>query len=308
MKIDCAVVGCGAIGSRADSHAPSDWVLTHAGACRRHESTALVAGVDPNDDHRRAFEDEWGCPSYATLERLFERHAPDLICVSTPSESHETVVSEIIENGVRGILCEKPLAPTLEAAQRLVKSCTDVSLVVNYTRRFVPGCRRLRDKLHDGDIGSPRLGQFVYTKDFLENGSHMVDLARWWFGEPDDVTTFDDGPVDASMRFGETRCHIHGVPTDAYSHVRADVFGTTGSIHLIDNGKYGRVQQIGGNEMFPSFRKLREESVRRTGYQTAMLAVLDDLVDAVEEGTTSQCDGAEALRTQRLCERIASGD
>ena len=54
------IVGCGNIAGGFDEQGPTDHVLTHAGAYRRHPGFEVVACVEPNRGRRQAFMSHWG--------------------------------------------------------------------------------------------------------------------------------------------------------------------------------------------------------------------------------------------------------
>ena len=54
---------------------------------------------------------------------------------------------------------------------------------MNYTRRFVPEIRSIREAIKSGNYGAFLTGTGYYGKGLLHNGSHMVDLLQFLVGE-----------------------------------------------------------------------------------------------------------------------------
>lgn len=135
----------------------------------------------------------------------------DAISVCTPHPTHEAVVTEAAAAGVH-ILCEKPLATDLAAAERMVKAAErqGVTLAVVFQRRYWPGAQALSDAIEDGRLGRPMLGhcQVLLHRgtDYYDSAAwrgtwaadgggvlmtqaiHYIDLLQWFMGEPVEVS------------------------------------------------------------------------------------------------------------------------
>ena len=86
----------------------------------------------------------------------------DAVTVAVPTESHLEVAMAFIERGVH-VLVEKPLARTVEEADRLVAAAASraVTLAVGHTERFNPAVVAARQLLHGPRfIEAHRLGTF----------------------------------------------------------------------------------------------------------------------------------------------------
>jgi predicted dehydrogenase len=80
----------------------------------------------------------------------------DAVYVATPPAFHEEYVNAAVEFG-KHVLCEKPLAAELDAAERMVEACADAGVVfmTAYRLRTEPAVRRMRELIADGAIGEP---------------------------------------------------------------------------------------------------------------------------------------------------------
>lgn len=87
---------------------------------------------------------------------MLDRERPEIVSIASPPDLHAQQIVDCAEHGVRGIFCEKPLAPTLREADELIRVCEErgVKLTINHARRGDPYVRRTRDLLAAGEIGT----------------------------------------------------------------------------------------------------------------------------------------------------------
>jgi D-apiose dehydrogenase len=143
-------------------------------------------------------------------EEMLDRTEPDLVDIITTPESHLGLVGIAAQRRIP-MICQKPLAPTLEEAQRLVETAerSEVLLVAHENWRFKPWNREIARLLEAGAIGTPynisfrmrpgdgqgphayldRQPYFQRMPRFLihETGIHAIDVFRFLMGEIDGV-------------------------------------------------------------------------------------------------------------------------
>jgi len=110
------------------------------------------------------------------------------------------------------VLCEKPLAHTPEAAERMAAAAAESDAVagVAFNYRFLPAIRRAKELVAAGELGEIRSFRGRYLQDWLVDptepwswrldedtagsgalgdlGAHVIDLARYLAGELDRVS------------------------------------------------------------------------------------------------------------------------
>ena len=135
----------------------------------------------------------------------------DALSVCTPHPTHETVVTEAAAAGVH-VLCEKPVATDVAAAERMVLAAErhNVTFGVVFQRRFWPGAQALRAAIDDGRLGTPMLGHcqvllhrgtgYYNAADWrgtwaadgggvlMTQAIHYIDLLQWFMGDPVEVS------------------------------------------------------------------------------------------------------------------------
>jgi predicted dehydrogenase len=183
-SLGVAVIGVGSMGRR------------HAENVRKFPELRLVAVADTRAEAARSVADALGC-SWSVQPEEALRH-PDCraAIIATSADTHADLVVLAASLG-RDVLCEKPLALTVEDAQRAIAVARQakVRLQTGFMRRYDPGYAAAKDAIAAGRIGRPLLftavsrdrepGPPAYLRSpgnggiFLDSGVHDYDLARW---------------------------------------------------------------------------------------------------------------------------------
>jgi predicted dehydrogenase len=144
-KARLASIGAGMIGQ---VHARVAAGMRERGEC---EYVALC-DMDPA---KELLASELGVKYYRDHRQMMEKEKPDGVIVSVPNEAHEAVGTECAERGLH-IFMEKPIATTLESADRLIASArkNSVRILVGHHRRFNPLINTARDTIRSGELGN----------------------------------------------------------------------------------------------------------------------------------------------------------
>jgi predicted dehydrogenase len=147
-----------------------------------------------------------GWDGYETdFHKLVTRDDIDLVDVSTPGYMHKEVVLAALAAG-KHVICEKPLANTLDEAQEMLSAARQAGTinVVNFNYRRVPAIQFAKKLIEDGAIGEIRHWRAVYLQDWLNDpkaplawrlkkelagsgalgdiGAHILDLSLFLVG------------------------------------------------------------------------------------------------------------------------------
>jgi len=157
--------------------------------------------VDHDAGRAVALAARFGAAVARSFEELVE--AVDVVDVCTPTDQHAAIAIRAAEAG-RHVICEKPLARTVEDGEAMVAACehAGVRLFVAHVVRFFPEYVAARRVVEDGQIGDPavlRLKRASFRPrraaghwffDEAQSGGMIVDLmihdfdyARWVAGE-----------------------------------------------------------------------------------------------------------------------------
>lgn len=143
---------------------------------------------------------------YTDYTRMLDATTPDIVLVGTPNASHLPMTLAAAQHGCH-VICEKPLAPTLHAAEQMVAAAERAAIrtAVNFTFRSIGAARYAKHLLDEGRVGRITHVSLLYLQDIRHGpdrpkvwrmetetagagalgdvGSHAIDLVRWWCGE-----------------------------------------------------------------------------------------------------------------------------
>jgi len=183
-----AIVGCGGIAN------------AYVRALAEIRGVRLCAVVDPDDQARANLLEAHGADA-ASLPDLDDLPAVDAALVLSPPNTHEKLACALLDRGVH-VLCEKPLAPSVDAAKRMLAraQAADRRLMMGSKFRYTPDVTAARGLLDDGVCGEVILYENVFCSHvdmtqrwnsvadisgggvLIDNGCHSVDLARYLLG------------------------------------------------------------------------------------------------------------------------------
>ena len=136
-----AVIGAGVMGRK---HAE---LIAAAGVCS-------LAGIGDVDSARSSLAEEFNVPFYQDIEELLERERPQGAIIATPNGSHAALTEVCARRSVH-VLIEKPIADSLDGAQRIVKVAdeTGIRVLVGHHRRHSPLIQKARSIIQSGALG-----------------------------------------------------------------------------------------------------------------------------------------------------------
>jgi D-apiose dehydrogenase len=117
----------------------------------------VVAIADPARAAAEGRAARYGIPAvYSSVEKMLDDAQLDAIDVAAPRDSHAPICRMAARHGL-AILCQKPLAPTLQEATELVTELGGrVRLMVHENWRFRPHYRQVHAWIREGRIGDIR--------------------------------------------------------------------------------------------------------------------------------------------------------
>ena len=178
---------------------------SHLAAYREVATIEVVAAAEPCSERLKEMARRWGVRPYGNAAEMLDAEELDICCVLTPAATHREITEFVASQGVH-VLCEKPLALTLQDARAMIDACTaaGVRLAYGSSYRFLPACKRAKQLIDDGAIGEisllmetciggsgpegfhdygpshyPRGGPGPGGMGLIDHGIHLVDTFCW---------------------------------------------------------------------------------------------------------------------------------
>ena len=109
----------------------------------------------------------------------------DAIYLATPNSNHTTFVVKALEAGIH-VLCEKPMAPTVEECQAMIDASrkSGAKLMIAYRLHFEEATVEAIETVREGKIGEPRFFSSVFAQQVARENSR-TDAGNWAGPMPD---------------------------------------------------------------------------------------------------------------------------
>jgi predicted dehydrogenase len=124
--------------------------------------------------------------AFNDARRMLAAARPDAVVISTTAPSHCQFVCASAAAGVRYILCEKPMASSLEECDRMIAACraAGARLAVNHQMRFMEQYTDIKALIDTPEFGGLR-SMVVAASNFglAMNGSHYFEAFRYLANE-----------------------------------------------------------------------------------------------------------------------------
>ena len=310
--------------------AGAGWVSEHhldAWATLR-ERARVVAIADPRLDAAEARAARYDIPRvYSSAEDMLAEVQLEALDIAAPREQHVPLCRLAAQRGL-AILCQKPLAPTLQEAEALVAELGQIRLMVHENWRFRPHYRLIRSWLQQGRIGDVRTVLLtLFTSGLLPDANgqrpalvrqpslaslermllmevliHHIDVLRFLLGpltleaarlgkSCDAIRGEDRAALLLSGAQGATLCLLGDFMAHGYPPEQMDhleIFGTEGAIRL-----RGSQIVVSGHSEKTVTLDLAENY--RASYRGALTHFVDRLLDG-GEFETNPADNLETLR------------
>jgi predicted dehydrogenase len=189
MSVGVALIGTGMWGARM------------AAAAARADLRLVTCFA--RDEHRRAaFAARAGCEAAPSLEAAIEHPEVEGVLLVTPNDTHAEQAIVAAERA-RHVFVEKPIADTVDAAERMRDACAraGVALAVGHAFRRLGAARKVRELIAAGALGRVVLAEATFSLPgsfppgawrahrernpggpLMQLGIHHVDTLASWLG------------------------------------------------------------------------------------------------------------------------------
>ncbi len=313
-KIRWAILGTGKIaGVLAKAMKPSGEAVLYAVGSRSKQKAETFAHT-------------LGIPkAYGSYQEVLDDPGVQVIYNSLPNHLHCEWTLKAAQAG-KHILCEKPLACTVEECRRMIvmAEANNVLLMEAFMYRFHPQMRQVKELVESGAIGELRmirsaLSFGLYDLDnvrlkkalcggaMMDVGSYCVNFSRYIAGvEPEELFAFAhfgsesevDETVAGSLRFSRDLMAQFDCGFQTTWRSFAEVVGTEGKIDIPalwhPGGHPGKLVVVRGEDT---------KHVETKGADCYLLEV-DHLSTCVREGKSPMLPPEDGLKNMRVIQAI----
>ncbi len=249
-KVRVGIVGCGSICEHR--HAPEYHANPHV---------EIVSFFDPSRERAEKMVRLFGGRPASDYSEITRDPGIDAISDCSTNDAHHVISTDALEHG-KHVLCEKPMATTLQDARTMVEAGRKAGriLMIGYNQRLAGGHRKAKEILRTGELGRvitftttfghrgpehwsvnrSRSTWFFDAKRSVfgaagDLGIHKIDLLRWLLedefvevsslAETLDKTQEDGKPIPVNDNFVcllKTRTGIVGTLTASWTYYGAE--------------------------------------------------------------------------------------
>ena len=315
-----AVIGLGRIASTIDDEIEKydghPLPFSHIGCYVEVPEVRIVGMADPWAEQREAVERKWGLDAkYDDYKTMLRETKPDIVSVCTSTKPRAEVVVEIATGGygVKAIWAEKPLAISLEEADRMLAACREAGIVlaVNCGRRWRDGYLQAVAMIEDGLIGDLLHVQALGNCGISHNGSHLLTTmmmlagshVEWVMGEAELDPSEPDNEFEGAgyVGFANGARGYFRTFTNGPNEWAFDVTGAEGMIRFIEDGRAAEHWVFGdppdGMRGGAPARRVLPPPLRQ---RSPGVNAVYDLIDCIESGNAPKCSGHDALAALEL--------
>jgi predicted dehydrogenase len=211
----------------------------------------LVAIADAHEPFARDAAERFGYERAETSwQAIVDAPDIDVVSVAIANVLHRPVVEALLASG-KHVLCEKPLAPSVDDAKAMVAAAeaADSQSGVGFTFRRTPAINAIREQLREDTIGPVRHFNGHYWCDYAQNparpmswrykggpgsgaladiGSHMIDLGEYLCGPIASVSgaVFQTFTAERPVPLGATVGHASADVSDVTEPVENEDIAT----------------------------------------------------------------------------------
>lgn len=324
-KYRAGVIGLGRIGSTFEDDPKRVHPCTHAGALAISDTIELVAGSARTMESAERFRTRWGLKkSYTDYVQMVKDERLDIVAVATNPETHAEIIENIAPLGIKGILCEKPIALDLKEADRMIEVCREnnVVLMTMHNRRFNSIYRSAKKLIEDGTIGTvnsvvgicqgckpSKNWQSDFEGPLLHDATHLFDIMRYLFGDVEYVQSAvesenrESNIEDSAYTTIKFKNGVYGMTlvnerTD-YMRFELEIQASKGKMVLLTNEAY--LWTYADSKYASGFRELKAvdypiEPIALNAYVEAYKELCECIESGLHDDNSSTGrDGREAL-------------
>ncbi|MBI5452607.1 Gfo/Idh/MocA family oxidoreductase [Candidatus Gottesmanbacteria bacterium] len=259
----------------------------------------------------------------------------DVVLVLTYPDSHAQISIEAMKKG-KDVLCEKPLAKTLDEAKKMIEVSkkTKKILKCGFNHRHHPGVLEAYRLFKDNTIGKAVFGRGTYGivgrqglenewrsdpkivggGQLMEQGIHLVDLFCWFLGDMEKVTGFvntnfwpirplEDNGFALMQNKDGVMTSIHSSLTQWINLFVFEIYGEKGSLSIQGlGGSYGVEKLIIGQH--EQNKQFSYKTLEFRGSDISWRNEWKEFIRAIKSRKEPMGNGFDGLQAMKIIEAV----
>jgi phthalate 4,5-cis-dihydrodiol dehydrogenase len=146
-------------------------------AVEKRPEIRVTAICDLLESVRESMAARYSARPVADLETLLAGDDVDAVYIATPTDLHAQQVVAAANAG-KHVLCEKPMATTLDEAQQMIDAADRAGVVFNvgHSHSYDEPYRAMRELIASGELGRARLMHNIYYSDWVYRARRPEEL------------------------------------------------------------------------------------------------------------------------------------
>jgi predicted dehydrogenase len=294
-----------------------------------HTELAAIASLCLEDARKAA--NQFHCEAADNWEQLVQRDDIDIILVCTPPYVHAELSIMAMKNG-KHVLCEKPLTRNIQEAEEMIKTseATKRILKCGFNHRHHPAVLEAHKIMEQGLLGKLLFGRCRYGiigrpgyeeewranpamasgGQFIEQGTHAIDLFRWFFGEISEVScmtgvqfftgqSLDDNGMALFRAKNGALLTLHASLTQWKNLFSLEIFGEEGYVIIEGLGSsYGTEKLIYGKKDYNA--PFNDHLTEYRGGDSSWEAEWKEFCEAIANQRLPMGNGYDGLAAMRI--------
>jgi predicted dehydrogenase len=307
-----AVVGCGRIGTLFDFDKKNKIIRSHCGAYTNHHNTILTSVCDIDLKKAKKAKEQWNIDSYYNdHNEMLDREDIDILSICTHPDSHEEIVNDAVNSGVKAIFCEKPISHNMDSALKIFELCksNNIKLAINHYRRWDPYFVNLKNEIINMKFGKLQHINFYYTRGIANTGSHLFDLLRYLFGEIISINAISsieeiigDPTISCTLEMENSLlCNLIGLDGRYYRIFDLEIFGSKSKIS-IDTSKRAKLFSSTPSKRSSEFNELYEitDDKKTIENSETIISSVTNIIECIEGRNEINCSGIDGYKSLEL--------
>lgn len=310
------IIGCGAVAQGYDSP-DSQGCFTHIKAYKEASEVKNIYLYDIDHEYSKNVASKWNVYLLESLDSKDEMIF-DIISICVPTSFHESIFEKIISKKTlpKVIWLEKPASGKSLVIEKMYHRAKEkkVEVFVNYIRRFDPQIIDVKNNIESKKYGEIVSVKGSYGKGFVNNGSHLINIIQYFFGEIFELREMSR-VVDSNLEdptiiaYGNLKNHaavyLEGIASKNFTIFELELIFEKARIKFLNSFFEYTIEFVENDPLVDGYKVLGPKKLIKTDLMFNMKNVLDYIIGYLKkEKLTNISDLSETNKTITACEAV----